>query len=57
MTTRARSSRQAGNLPGEATSFVGRRRETAQAVRLLRGARLWPPSSAGLSLMMCGWST
>ncbi|WP_125727518.1 tetratricopeptide repeat protein [Kibdelosporangium aridum] len=28
------------NLPGEMTSFVGRRRETAQAVRLLRRARL-----------------
>ncbi|GAA3434906.1 LuxR family transcriptional regulator [Kutzneria kofuensis] len=29
-----------GNLPGEVTSFVGRRREVAQAVRLLRRARL-----------------
>jgi len=29
-----------GNLPGEATSFVGRWRETAQAVRVLRRARL-----------------
>ncbi|MBP2320817.1 non-specific serine/threonine protein kinase [Kibdelosporangium banguiense] len=29
-----------GNLPGEVTSFVGRRRETAQATRLLRRARL-----------------
>ncbi|MFC0114025.1 ATP-binding protein [Kibdelosporangium aridum] len=28
------------NLPGEMTSFIGRRRETAQAVRLLRRARL-----------------
>jgi non-specific serine/threonine protein kinase len=38
--TRARSSRQVGNLPGEVTSFVGRRREVAHAVRLFREARL-----------------
>ncbi|MBB5889915.1 non-specific serine/threonine protein kinase [Kutzneria kofuensis] len=35
-----RSPRPVGNLPGEVTSFVGRRREVAQAVRLLRRARL-----------------
>jgi predicted ATPase len=29
-----------GNLPGEVTSFVGRRREIARAARLLRRARL-----------------
>lgn len=40
MTTCARSSGQVGNLPGEVTSFVGRRRETTNAVRLLRVARL-----------------
>ena len=34
------SPRPVGNLPGEVTSFVGRRREVAQAVRLLRRARL-----------------
>ncbi len=32
--------RPVGNLPGEATSFVGRRREVTQAVRLLRRTRL-----------------
>jgi predicted ATPase len=36
----AGSGRLVGNLPGEATSFVGRRRETAQAARLLRRGRL-----------------
>jgi non-specific serine/threonine protein kinase len=40
MTTRVGSSRQVGNLPDEVTSFVGRRRETAHAVRLVRTARL-----------------
>jgi predicted ATPase len=40
MTTRTRPSRRVGNLPREATSFVGRRRETAQAVRLMPVARL-----------------
>jgi hypothetical protein len=36
----AGSRRLVGNLPGEMTSFVGRRRETAQAKRLVRRARL-----------------
>jgi predicted ATPase len=36
----AGSPRLVGNLPGEATSFVGRRREIAHAARLLRRARL-----------------
>ena len=40
MKTGVTSSRQAGNLPGEITSFVGRRREIAQALRLVRVARL-----------------
>ncbi|RSM67911.1 LuxR family transcriptional regulator [Kibdelosporangium aridum] len=40
MTARARSGRPMGNLPGEVTSFVGRRRETVRAVRLMRTARL-----------------
>jgi non-specific serine/threonine protein kinase len=40
VTARARTLRQADNLPGEHTSFVGRRRETAQAVRLVRVTRL-----------------
>jgi predicted ATPase len=40
MKTGTASSRQAGNLPGEITSFVGRRREIAQALRLVRVARL-----------------
>ncbi len=40
MTARAKPDRPKDNLPGEVTSFVGRRRETAQAVRLLRTARL-----------------
>jgi predicted ATPase/DNA-binding CsgD family transcriptional regulator len=34
------SHRLLGNLPSEVTSFVGRRRETARAVRLVRRARL-----------------
>ncbi|WP_043726624.1 LuxR C-terminal-related transcriptional regulator [Kutzneria sp. 744] len=34
------SGRVAGNLPGEVTSFVGRRRESAAAKRVLRRARL-----------------
>jgi non-specific serine/threonine protein kinase len=37
---RAGQGRVAGNLPGEVTSFVGRRRESATAKRLLRRARL-----------------
>ncbi|GAB3900034.1 hypothetical protein GCM10029964_086820 [Kibdelosporangium lantanae] len=40
MTARAEPERPNDNLPGDVTSFVGRRRETAQAVRLLRRARL-----------------
>jgi non-specific serine/threonine protein kinase len=40
MTARTGSGRPVGNLPGEMTSFVGRRRETAQAKRLVRRARL-----------------
>jgi len=40
MTAHAGSGRPVGNLPGEVTSFVGRRRETAHTARLLRRARL-----------------
>ena len=36
----ARSRRRIGNLPAEATSFVGRRRELAELRRTLAGARL-----------------
>jgi hypothetical protein len=36
----AGSGRLVGNLPDETTSFVGRRRETARAVRLVRRVRL-----------------
>lgn len=38
MTTRARPSPQVGNLADGVTNFVGRRRETAHAVRLVRTA-------------------
>ncbi|WP_462188359.1 hypothetical protein, partial [Frankia sp. CcWB2] len=34
------SGRGRSNLPAELTSFVGRRRELAEALRLLSGARL-----------------
>jgi MoxR-like ATPase len=36
----ARPRRQTGNLPAEATSFVGRRRELAEIRKTLAGARL-----------------
>ncbi|SMD24730.1 hypothetical protein SAMN05661093_08737 [Kibdelosporangium aridum] len=58
MTAGSRSGRPVDNLPGEMTSFIGRRRETAQAVRLLRRARLVTltgVAEVGKTGWRCGW--
>jgi MoxR-like ATPase len=41
----ARSTRRVGNLPAEATSFIGRRRELAELRKKLSARRAWSASS------------
>ena len=43
----ARATQRSGNLPAEATSFIGRRRELADVRKKLTGARLVGPGGVG----------